>query len=80
LPIPASPTFEAFAREAQFRHRIAVVVKASADVIFQALRDITLRDRKLAWALGELRSRRGPYRCPTLTILLSGGLTRVTSL
>jgi hypothetical protein len=53
LPIPASPEFDRFAQGAQFRDRIAVVVKASPDVIFQALREVALRDMKLAWALGR---------------------------
>ena len=54
-PVPPSPAFEATARGAQFRDRIAVVVKAPPEAIFQALQDVTLRDMKFAWLLGELR-------------------------
>jgi hypothetical protein len=53
--VPASPAFDAIARGAQFRDLIAIVVNASPDVIFQALHEVTLRDMKLAWLLGELR-------------------------
>ena len=52
---PASPAFEALARGAQFRDRIAIVVKASPETIFQTLHEVALRDMKLAWALGEIR-------------------------
>ena len=55
LPVPSSPAFEAAARGAGFRDRIAVVVKAPPEAIFQALQDVTLRDMKFAWLLGELR-------------------------
>ena len=48
-PVPPSPAFEGIARGAQFRDRIAVVVKASPETIFQALHEVTLRDMKLAW-------------------------------
>ena len=54
-PVPPSPAFEATARGAQFRDRIAVVVKAPPEAIFQALHEVTLRDMKFAWLLGELR-------------------------
>jgi hypothetical protein len=53
--VSVSPAFEAIARGAQLCDVIAVVIKASPDVIFQALREVTLRDMKLAWLLGELR-------------------------
>ena len=53
--VPASPAFERIARGAQFRDRIAIVVKASPKAILQALHDVALRDMKLAWALGEIR-------------------------
>ena len=56
--VPVSPAFESIARGAQFRDRIAIVVKASPKAIFQALHDVALRDMKLAWALGEI----GIYR------------------
>ena len=53
--VPASPAFDGVARGAQFRDRIAIVVQAPPAAIFQALHEVTLRDMKLAWALGELR-------------------------
>jgi len=55
LPVPPSPAFEATARDVPFRDRIAVVVKAPPEAIFEALHDVTLRDMKFAWLLGELR-------------------------
>ncbi len=82
LSIPASPEFDRFAQGAQFRDRIAVVVKASPDAIFKALREVTLRDMKLAWALGEIRylpSRIGGQMPtvdstrPFLSLLIEGG-------
>ena len=54
-PVPPSPAFEATARDVPFRDRIAVVVKAPPEAIFQALHEVTLRDMKFAWLLGELR-------------------------
>src|SRR5256885_540550 len=54
-PVPAFPAFEAIAQRAQFRDRIAIVVEASSDAIFQALHQVALDDMKLAWLLGELR-------------------------
>ena len=54
-PVPLSPAFEATARGARFRDRIAVVVKAPPEAIFAALQNVTLRDMKFAWLLGELR-------------------------
>jgi hypothetical protein len=54
-PVPPSPAFEAIARGVQFRDRIAVVVKPPPEAIFQALHEVTLRDMKFAWLLGELR-------------------------
>ena len=53
--VPASPSFDRIARGAQFHDRIAIVVHASPQAIFQALHEVALRDMKLAWALGELR-------------------------
>jgi len=54
-PAPLSPAFEALALGAQFRDRIATVVAASPETIFEALHDVTPREMKLAWILGELR-------------------------
>jgi len=54
-PVPSSPAFEATARGATFRDRIAVVVKAPPEAAFRALHEVTLRDMKFAWLLGELR-------------------------
>ena len=79
---PASPAFERIVRDAQFRDRIAIVVKASPPVIFQALHDVAFRDMKLAWALGEIRylpSRLGGHMPPVqsarsfLSVLVEGG-------
>ena len=82
LPIPSSAEFERLAHGAPFRDRIAVVVNAPPDAIFKALRAITVRDMKLAWALGELRylpSRLGGHlpqadsRRPFLSALTDSG-------
>jgi len=54
-PVPSSLAFEGTARGAKFWDRIAVVVKASPETTFQALHEVTLRDMKFAWLLGELR-------------------------
>src|SRR5262245_2631093 len=79
---PASPAFEAMTLGAQFRDRVAVVIKASPAAIFKALREVTLRDMKLAWLLGELRylpsrlAGRQPAadsRQPFLKSLIEGG-------
>jgi hypothetical protein len=81
-PVPASPAFEAIAGRAQFRDRVMVAIKASPEAIFAALRQVTLRDMKLAWLLGELRylpsrlAGRQPAsdsRLPFLTSLIEGG-------
>jgi hypothetical protein len=53
--VPASPAFDALAQAAQFRDLVAIVVKAPPEAIFQALGEVTLRDMKVAWILGELR-------------------------
>jgi len=55
LPVPPSAAFDAVARGAQFRDRIAIVVRAAPEHLFQALRQVTERDMKLAWLIGELR-------------------------
>ena len=44
--VPVSSAFESIARGAQFRDRIAVVVKASPETIFQALHAVALSDFK----------------------------------
>jgi hypothetical protein len=54
-PAPPSPAFEAVARGAHFRDRIAIAVKAPPEAIFEALHAVTVRDMKVAWLLGELR-------------------------
>lgn len=54
--VPVSSAFESIAHGARFRDRIAIVVKASPEAIFQALQDVALRDMKLAWALGAFVS------------------------
>jgi hypothetical protein len=64
-PVPPSPAFEATARGVQFRDRIAVVVESPPQAIFRAFHEVTLRDMKFAWLLGEIRylrliSRIGP--------------------
>jgi hypothetical protein len=38
LPIPASPEFDRVAQGAQFRDRIAIVVRASPEAIFRSVR------------------------------------------
>lgn len=53
--VPPSPAFEAIAHEARFRDRIAIVVDAPPEAIFRALHQVTVRDMKVAWLLGELR-------------------------
>jgi len=54
--VPVSPVFDGIAGGARFRDRIAVVVQAPPAAIFRALHEVTLRDMKLAWALGEVRN------------------------
>ena len=39
-PVPSSPAFEATARGATFRDRIAIVVKAPPEAVFQALHEV----------------------------------------
>jgi len=53
--LPVSPGFEDFAAGAQFRGRVAIVVHAPPEAIFQALREVRLPDMKLAWLLGAMR-------------------------
>jgi hypothetical protein len=81
-PIPPSFTFDAIALGAQFRDEIAVVVSATPEAIFQALRDVRLSDMKLAWLLGEIRylpSRLGgrmpavDTKTPFFEMLIAGG-------
>ena len=81
-PVRSSRAFDVIARCTRYRHRTAILVSASPDVIFEALRAVTLRDMKIAWLLGELRylpSRlSGRMRAsdpdrPFLAILLEGG-------
>jgi hypothetical protein len=81
-PVPSSPAFEAAARGARFRDRIAVVVEATPEAVFQALHEVTLRDMKFAWLLGELRylpsrlaghMRAGDSRRPFMNTLIEGG-------
>jgi hypothetical protein len=55
LPIPPSRTFNRIAGDTRFRDRIAVIVNATPDAIFKAVREVTVRDMKLAWLLGEIR-------------------------
>lgn len=50
-----SSRFDAIARGSRFRDCMAVTTRAAPERIFQALREVTLRDMKLAWLLGELR-------------------------
>ncbi len=79
---PGSPAFDDIAQGAQFRDRIAVAVTAPPAAIFEALQQVSLRDMKLAWALGELRYL--PSRLfgqmpavdstrPFLSVLIAGG-------
>ena len=53
--VPVSPTFEVIARGAGSATGLRSWCGASPDRIFKALREVTLRDMKLAWLLGELR-------------------------
>jgi hypothetical protein len=81
-PVPPSPPFEAAARGAQFRDRIAVVVKAAPEAVFQAFEDVTLRDLKFARLLGDLRYLPSlaiePERTLTLGWLTPDGTPEVT--
>ena len=53
--IVRSAAFDVIAHGAQFRDRIAIVVRASPESIFQALHAVRLSDMKPAWLLGEIR-------------------------
>ena len=53
--VVASAAFDAAAHGAQFRDRIAIVVRASPESIFEALHAVSLSDMKAAWLLGEIR-------------------------
>lgn len=55
LAIPTSATFEAIARGAQFRDRIAIPARATPEALFRAFETVALPDMKLAWLLGEIR-------------------------
>lgn len=81
--IGGSAGFDAAAHGAQFRDRIAIVVRASPESIFEALHAVRLSDMKLAWLLGEirylpmrLRGRRMPAAAtarPFFDMLIEGG-------
>jgi len=82
LPIPSSAAFDVLARGRRYRHRTAIAVRAAPDAIFEALHQVTVRDMKLAWLLGELRylpsrlaGRRPPSSPdrPFLDTLVDGG-------
>ena len=55
LPVSRSAAFDAVAAGAQFRDRIAIVVRAPAPAIFRALFEVTLEDMRIAWWLGAIR-------------------------
>jgi hypothetical protein len=80
--VPASRAFEAIAQGAQFRDVVAIVVNAPPEAIFQALHEVTLRDMKIAWLLGEVRYLPARFagfmagadsRRPFLEVLIAGG-------
>lgn len=52
---PAGSLIDLFLPESEFNGQVSVVIHAPPDVIFQALREVTLADMPLAKWIGELR-------------------------